>query len=198
MPAQGAVPAAQLGVEQAPIQTHGQAGMESMMRIPERKPRMIIPYVPGIGQKLKRIANQYNIETWYTFLGKLSQQFTQHRGKQHHSKIQNCVYQAHCSCGVQYVGEWSRNLKTRLAEHRQKHSKSALSMHLRQNDDHSATMHDTLILARERNSLKRKVLESLCIEHKKARLCNTGVSIEMPVIWNICVEGLGQQLAHFD
>ncbi len=55
--------------------------------IAARKQVMVLPYIPGIAQKLKKIAAQFQIQTWYTFPGKLSQQFMQHRGKLHRSKI---------------------------------------------------------------------------------------------------------------
>ncbi len=38
----------------------------------------------------------------------------------------------------------------------------------------------------------------LCIEHKAARLANTGTSIDLPTVWNLCAEGLGRQLAESD
>ncbi len=77
-------------------------------------------------------------------------------------------------------------------------------VHFQQNADHidpkqpDKTMYNTVILARERNCLKRKILESLCIDHKRAHLCNTGVSVEMPAVWNLCSDGLASELAKFD
>ncbi len=72
-----------------------------------------------------------------------------------------------------------------------------MSIHM-QNLGHKPTMHDTIILAKERNCLKRKMTESFCIEHKCAKLCNTGVSMDLPAIWNLCSEELSRQLMDMD
>ncbi len=165
---------------------------------PVRKQVLVLPYMPGIGHKLQKIAKQYQFETWFTFPHKLNHLFTQHRGTLlHPSKIQHAVYCVQCTCGVQYVGETERNLKVRLNEHFNNTSCSSLSCRLQQTG-HKPTMHDTIILVKERNCLKRKVLESFCIEYKQAHLCNTGVSMDLPAVWNICAENLSRQLKDLD
>ncbi len=123
-----------------------------------------------------------------------------HRGRTHPSKTRHCVYCSKCECGAQYVGETSRNLKVRLKEHMQLNklnSLSALTQHLK-DTGHEAQMKDTVVLACEQNSLKRKVLESLVIEHKAARLTNTGTSIDIPAVWNTCARGLALDIADID
>ncbi len=55
-----------------------------------------------------------------------------------------------------------------------------------------------VIVASERNMLKRKMVESMCIESKARRLCNTGQSIDIPLVWNLCSEGIEMQLAFLD
>ncbi len=59
-------------------------------------------------------------------------------------------------------------------------------------------MKDTMVLAHEKNMLKRKILESICIENKRARLCNNGVSIELPLVWNLCAPNMAKELAYSD
>ncbi len=56
--------------------------------------RMIIPFVPGISEKLKHIAGRYSISTWYTYSGRASDKFNWHRGTTPPSKIQNAIYSA--------------------------------------------------------------------------------------------------------
>ncbi len=48
------------------------------------------------------------------------------------------------------------------------------------------------------NGTKRKILESLCIQSKKARLCNTAVSVEIAPIWDMCTSNVANQLSHTD
>ncbi len=68
-----------------------------------------------------------------------------------------------------------------------------------QDPQHTLVPHNTIVLAWERNGLKRKMFESLYIDQKAAKLCNTGVSVEMPAVWNICVDQLEQrELAKLD
>ncbi len=38
----------------------------------------------------------------------------------------------------------------------------------------------------------------LCIENKRARLCNTGASIDMPLIWNVCAPMMKSELTGLD
>ncbi len=118
-----------------------------------RRQVLVMPYVPGIGQKLQNIARKYDFETWFTFPGKISQLFTRHRGREHPSKSQNSIYCAQCTYGIQYIGESSRNLKVQLNEHHFGSSISLTSIHMH-NTGHKPTMHDTVILGKERNCLK--------------------------------------------
>ncbi len=161
-----------------------------------RCPTMVIPYLPGIGDKLKKIASDFDVRVWYTYPGKTMDRFNLHRGQAHSSKSRYSVYNAQCICGLEYVGESARNLKVRLSEHIHKSSKSALSLHFRTDSkQHSEAMHNTVVLARERNNQKRKIIESLCIESKRPKLCNTGLSTEIPAIWKLCAECVEKELA---
>ncbi len=95
---------------------------------------------------------------------------------------------------MKYVGESGRNLNVRVSEHLRNSSNSALTNHLLNNDTHQPNFKQIHILARESNVCKRKIIESLCIENKKACLCNTGTSIELPLIWQLCAPQVTKQL----
>ncbi len=170
--------------------------IEQLGNLP-RRPILVSPYFPGVSEKLKRISGKFDLPCWHTYPGKISDRFTVYRGRLHPSKIQNSVYCTTCTCGLQYVGESNRNLKVRLAEHFSKSSNSALSHHL-QSSRHKPEMKDTNILAQERNTFKRKILESLCIHNKSARMCNSGPSTELSSIWKSCAPVLKKELAYSD
>ncbi len=167
-----------------------------------RQPTIILPYLLGIGDRLRQIANKYNVRTWYTFPGKTADLFNAYRGKLHKSKSRYSVYQAHCSCGLRYVGETNCNLKVHICEHLKNSSHSALAKHLKfekqrypqTGQEHSVVFKDTQILAAEKNTLKRKIIESLIITSKAPRLCNEGPSIDLAPIWGICQQGIDRQL----
>ncbi len=65
-----------------------------------RRPTMIIPFLPGIGDRLQQIANKFDVWIWYTFPGKTADLFNAHRGRLHKSKSRHAIYQAHCLCGL--------------------------------------------------------------------------------------------------
>ncbi len=163
-----------------------------------RKQLLLIPFVPGISDKLKTIAGRFGVPTWYTYPGRGLDRFTQHRGRTPISKTQNTVYCCQCSCGIQYVGESGRNLKIRVAEHTNIRSNSTLSEHLNANLDHSLSAHNTIVLAREKNLHKRKLIETICIDHKAPKLCNAGLSIAFPAAWKLCTDGISRELRCMD
>ncbi len=172
--------------------------------VPPKVPIMVIPFVQGIAEKLKNIAARHGVKTWYTYPGRALDKFTQHRGRTHISKSRFAVYSIKCSCGMEYIGESERNLKIRLSEHLRNSSTSAFSYHLLNADqpnpdrDHRAQMNQALVLTREKNVLKRRILETVCIENKRPRLCNTGASVELSPIWNLCKEAIRKQLSCYD
>ncbi len=156
-----------------------------------------MPFYPSLGDRLRKLASNYGFRVWFTYPGNVSDMFTCHRGRSHKSKSRNSVYCAYCTCGTQYIGESKRNLKIRLNEHTHISSNSAFSQHL-QCEQHRPVLKDTVILATEPNTLKRKLIESLCISNKKVKTCNTGVSFEFAPIWNALMEPLQKQVSHSD
>ncbi len=159
---------------------------------------MILPFVPGTSDKLRKLASKFGLATWFQYPGHLTDLFTQYRGWVHSSKAHDTVYCLPCSCGTQYVGESGRNLKIRISEHLRNSSKSSLTAHLLNMDTHKPLLKHTQILAREGNVRKRKIIESLCIGNKKTRLCNSGFSVEMLQIWQLCAPMVSRQLSRSD
>ncbi len=161
-------------------------------------PMLVIPYVRGISERLKNIATRFDVKTWFMYPGRTMDQLMQHRGKVHRSKARFSIYCASCACGVQYVGETEQNLKLRLSEHLRNSSTSAFSGHILQDNAHRAVLNSTQILAREKHPQKRKIIENVCIENKKSKLCNNSVSVELPEIWKMCAPEVAKQVAYSD
>ncbi len=178
-------------------------GAESSLQcqLPEpHVPTMFISFVPSTGDKLKKLAANFGIKTRFLYSGRLNDIFTSFRGRIHLSKSRDSLYCVNCACGAQHVGESSQNLKVRLSEHMRNSSQSAFTYYLLNNDSHThqPVFKDTMVLARESNGTKRKILESLCIQNKKARLCNTRVSVEISPVWSMCTPKMANQLSHTD
>ncbi len=162
---------------------------------------MVVPYVKGIGKRLQKIAHDVNCGTWWTYPGRASDRFSGFNGQIHPSKAANTVYCTECSCRLKYIGESLRNLKVRLGKHLHNSSKSTLMAHFlkyQNHEDHVPALKKTIILAREGNTRKRKLMESLCIKYKQAPLCTAGVSLELPGSWDVCIPALKEQLAQND
>ncbi len=149
---------------------------------------LLVPYVSGVSEKLRRIAARYQISTWYSYSGKLGDSFkAAYKEGTHISKSRNMVYEMSCSCGTKYVGESCRNLKVRMAEHCDlKHSSSVLSNHLKIGNAHQLLENSTQILTQERQIWKRKLLESLLILNNPQPLCNSRPSTEVSNMWCAC------------
>ncbi len=96
----------------------------------ERQPILVVPFVPGVSEQLKRISEKFGISMWYMYPGRSMDRFTEHRGRIPSSKTRYSIYGCQCSCGVKYVGESYHNLKVRVSEHLQASSGSAYSDHL--------------------------------------------------------------------
>ncbi len=76
-------------------------------------------------------------------------------------------------------------------------SNSALTLHCA-NFGHKPALQSTTVLAREKNPTKCKILESLCIVNKKAKICNTAPSLQLPEVWNLCSAAVAKQLSKSD
>ncbi len=66
------------------------------------------------------------------------------------------------------------------------------------NTQHRPIWKDTLVIGSERNGLKRKLMESICIKSKAPLLCNTGLSIDVPAVWGNCREKIARDLSALD
>ncbi len=104
------------------------------------------------------------------------------------------VYSVVCECSIRYIGETAHNLKVRIHEHTLRSANSAIGQHVwaeKDRDataDHSVLEDSTVVIAHERNTRKRKFIESACIMSKAPRLCNLGPSMEVSDVWgpNLC------------
>ncbi len=105
------------------------------MQVPvERVPKkvLLIPYIPGISDRLKIIAHRNGVRSWYSYSGRIGDGLSAtYKDRVHVSKQRHAVYKASCICGILYIGETDRNLKVRISEHKNATSVSSLSENLR-------------------------------------------------------------------
>ncbi len=148
---------------------------------------LLVPYIPGLSDKLRNVAQRYNVKTWFSFRGRLGDGFSStYKDQVHFSKSRHAVYKAVCSCGREYIGESERNLKVRILEHESANSCTSLSNHLRISKAHVLESNRTQLLMYEKHWMRRKLLESMSILHNPTALCNVGLSTEVSDMWFGC------------
>ncbi len=162
-------------------------------------PTLCTPYVPGISERLRTLAARFGVRSWFTYGGKLAENFSAYKDKMPASKTRFSVYSLECECGIKYVGESGRNLKVRVEEHKKRGSNSAFSLHMREAEgDHQFLENATSIISQERNLRKRRFIESTVIKAKAARLCNTGPSVFISDVWNPAIARVAKELSALD
>ncbi len=72
----------------------------------EPKCALLVPYIPGISDRLKMVASRYSVKSWFSYGGKIGDGLSAtYKERAHISKMQNSVYKAYWTCGEHYVGE---------------------------------------------------------------------------------------------
>ncbi len=157
---------------------------------------LLVPYIPGLSDRLRNVAKRYEMQMWFSYRGRVGDGFsTTYKDKAHFSKSRHAVYKAVCSCGHEYIGESERNLKVRVLEHESANSASSLSNHLKISKAHQLEPNRTVAITYEKHYLCRKMLESLYILHNPTALCNVGPSTEMSEMWFACEERIHTYVA---
>ncbi len=163
-------------------------------------PTLFCPYIPGVSERLKNLAARYGVRHWQSYGGKISDLVCTFKDKYHSSKSMFSVYSISCFCGTRYLGESGRNLKIRLHEHSLKSSKSSISLHMKEENEkekanrHKINPQSAILITQERNTRKRKFIESVCIKARRASLCNTGPSFAILDIWDSSLPKIAKRM----
>ena len=156
---------------------------------------VVIPYVKGVSEELKRIFGTFGITTYFKPTNTLRQLLVRPKDPVGKDKIVGPVYHISCEdCDASYVGETERSLKARFGEHRRPSSTtSEVSKHIHSdNPNHSITLDNTKILTVEPKWFDRGVKESIYIRALSPSLNRDGGRYNLPPIWNnIIKERLG-------
>ena len=79
---------------------------------------MMIPYVAGLSEDIRRICRRFNIKVIFRSGRTLRSMLTRVKDTLPLDKQSNVVYQIPCSCGMVYIGETKRRLEIRVKEHK--------------------------------------------------------------------------------
>ena len=85
----------------------------------DKKRPVIIPYIRGFSEELKRTFGGYGIPTYFKPTNTLHQLLVHPKDPVGKDKVVGPVYKISCEeCEATYVGETERSLKARFGEHR--------------------------------------------------------------------------------
>ena len=151
----------------------------------DKKRLMIIPYIRGFAEELKRTFGRYGIPMYFKPTNTLHQLLVHPKDPVGKDKVVGPVYKISCEeCEATYVGETERSLKARFGEHRRPSSTtSEVSKHIHTDSpDHTITLDNTKILAVEHKWFERGVKEAIHIRALKPSLNRDGGRYNLPLI----------------
>lgn len=157
-----------------------------------------LPYVYGVTDKIGRILKKENIKTVFKPLAKIKDILPSPKDK-FSSLNSKGVYKIPCSCGLVYIGETGRSVKTRLTEHerciRTGHfSNSAVAEHQLETG-HKILFNQASLLCSAPHFRNRKIRESIEIV-KHPNNFNRDVGYWIADIWKPVVIGPRQTTNH--
>ena len=155
---------------------------------------VIIPYFPGLSEKIRRTLIPHGVKTIMKPGTKLRQILSSHQNKIQSNKWQGAIYQILCKdCKMVYIGETKRSFKTRKKEHirdignaQSKHTNikdntTALCKHAI-NSHHGIDWNNSQILELETDYRKRRFIESFFIKNIPNTM-NDRKSISLPSLY---------------
>ena len=144
----------------------------------EKRKNIVIPYIAGVSEKLKRIFGKHHIPVYFKPGNTLRQKLVHPKDKTPRHKQSNVVYAVQCSeeCSDLYIGETKQPLHKRMAQHRRATSSgqdSAVHLHLK-DTGHSFEDSNVQVLAREERWFERGVKEAIFTRLEKPSLNRGG------------------------
>jgi len=97
-----------------PPQALDPRGPEEDQEEESRSPVMMIPYVAGMSEDIRRVCRKFDIRVVFKSRRTLCLMLTRVKDTLHKSNVVYCIP---CSCSQVYIGETKRRLQTRLKEH---------------------------------------------------------------------------------
>ena len=171
-----------------PKETSSKANQEFV-----RKGKVVLPYIKGISEALKRTFNSYGITVCFKPTQTLRQLLVAPKDKTEKKDITGPVYMNPCQgqtdqgpCTEVYIGETERSLKTRFLEHRRPSSTtSEVSQHIHiESPGHHVDLEKVQILDREPRYFERGVKEAIYIRVNQPSLNRDGGRYKLPKVYD--------------
>ena len=147
---------------------------------------VVIPYVRGLSEELRRICGDYSIRVVFRSGPTLRSELMRVKDRIPVGKRSSVVYQIPCSCGMVYIGETVRRLESRVKEHQDacQPEKSAIAEHA-WGMHHPIVWENAKILDSANNQYTLRVKEALhiCQTPQDAHF-NRDVGVELAGCWS--------------
>ena len=145
-----------------------------------RRTYVVIPYVSGLSERLKKTYKKHGISTIYKPANTLRSSLVKVKDKPEYNKTSHVVYGIKCEtpgCDATYVGETQQSLAKRMSQHRRPSPgdmyDSAVYTHLK-NTGHSFQDKNVKVLDREHRWYERGVKEAIWERVEKPTLNKRG------------------------
>ena len=151
----------------------------------ERNGLAVIPYVKGLGERIRYVLKQYKINTAFKPHRTLRNILVSPKDKIEKENKTCVVYHIKCQCGQDYIGETERQFKERLPEHRRPSNidKSAMAFHIHTHN-HKIDEQQTKILDQDTDWQKRGIKEAIHIRRHNPTLNRDEGRHSLPPLWN--------------
>ena len=157
------------------------------------KGQVVIPYIQGTSEALRRIYATYGIRTYIKPTQTLRQLLVSPKDKTEKKDVVGPVYLIPCQgqtsrgqCKESYIGESERSVKTRFLEHKRRSStKSEVSQHIYiESPGHTVHLDKVKILDKDDRWFERGVKEAIYIRAYKPSLNKDGGRYRLPRVYD--------------
>ena len=164
----------------------------------ETKGNIVIPYLKGKSEKMKRIFQKQKINVCFKPHRTLRQLLARPKDKSNKQELCGPIYHIKCEgdqntkCNKDYIDETERTSKARFMEHRRPSSStSEVSRHIHQDSSgHAVSLESINILDRDPSWTERGVKEAVYIRAHRPALNRDGGRFNLPHIWDNALTSL--------
>ena len=162
----------------------GTAGAQPATKEVKTKGHIVIPYIPGLCESIKKICGRYGIQIYFKGSNTIRNILVSPKDKDPMVNKSRAIYWFQCgdlSCDDEYIGETSRTFNERYKEH----LKDPSPIHQHSNHTGHPTSHNNFqIIGMEGHSLARNIKESIFIRVNSPTLNRNIGKFNLSHIWD--------------
>ena len=159
-------------------------GAQPAIKEVKTKGHIVIPYMQGLCESIKKICGRYTIQTCFKGSNAIRNLLVSPKDKDPMVNQSGAIYWFQCgdlTCDDEYIGETSKTFGERYKEHLK--DPSPIHQHS-SHTGHSTSHKNFQIMWREGHSLARNIKESIFIRVNNPRLNRNIGKFNLPHIWD--------------